>query len=121
MLLVEDDSAVRRALQLMLQGQGYDVRSYRSGLGLAKDAEALQAFCLVADLCMPEKNALELLRDLRGAGWGGGAILISGHLNDSDRIQAREEGYDVVLAKPLQENVLKRAVAGLVAPAARLP
>lgn len=113
-LLVEDDPAVRRALQLLLIGEGYDVRAYRSAIGLADDPEALRAACLVADLMMPEKDALQLLQDLRTAGWTGPAILISGHLNEARVAKAHSEGFQVALPKPIGENMLTRSVAQLI-------
>ncbi len=116
-LLVEDDDAVRRSLQLLLVSRGYDVRAYRSGHGLADDPEALMAACLVADLIMPASDALQLLHDLRGAGWRGPAILISGHLTDEWASQARSAGYDAVLPKPIGETILLGRIAHLLAPA----
>ena len=113
-LLVEDDAAVRRSMQLLLRGQGYDVRAYGSAIGLAQDPEALQAECLVADFTMPGKNAVELLDELRGAGWRGGAILISGELDPQRAFQARQSGYEVVLAKPIAERALKCSIAAMI-------
>lgn len=108
---------MRRSLQLLLISHGYDVRAYRSGTGLANDPEALKATCLVADLIMPESDALQLLHDLRGAGWPGHAILISGHLTDEWASQAKAAGYDAVLPKPIGETVLVGWIARLLAPA----
>lgn len=113
-LLVEDDDAVRRSLQLLLVARGYDVRAYRRGSGLSNDPEALRATCLIADLLMPEGDALTLLHDLRGAGWAGPAILISGHLTDDVESRARSQGFAAVLPKPIGENVLATWVANLV-------
>ena len=73
---------MRRSLQLLLFSQGYDVRAYPSGAGLADDPEALRSDCLVADLLIPDGDAVALLKDLRRAGWHGPAILISGHLDE---------------------------------------
>lgn len=118
-LLVEDDEAVRRALQLLLRAEGYDVRAYPSAVGLSRDPEALHADCLVADLVMPNKDGLELLTALRAVGWSGHAILISGYL-DADREQkAREAGYAKILSKPTGDAALTRALAELLA--GRLP
>ncbi len=113
-LLVEDDSAVRRSLQLLLSAQGYDVRAYASGAGLAADPEALRADCMVADLLIPQGDAVTLLRDLRGAGWKGRAVLISGKLDDSWTSRALDGGYDAVFAKPLKDSALTNCIAGLV-------
>jgi two-component system response regulator FixJ len=114
-LLVEDDAAVRRALQLVLRVEGYDVRAYPSAVGLSQDREALRADCLVADLVMPDRNAIELLTAMRAAGWGGHAILISGFLNAEREAKAREAGYAKILSKPIAEAALSRAVAELLA------
>ena len=113
-LLVEDDAPVRRALQLLLVGEGYDVRAYRSAVGLAQDPEALRSSCLVADLMMPEKDALQLLQDLRSAGWTGPAILISGYLNEARIALAQSTGFQVALPKPIAEKMLARSVAQLI-------
>lgn len=114
-LLVEDDDAVRRALQLLLVARGYDVRAYRSGEGLATDAEALRATCLVADLVIPGGDALSLLADLKAAGWSGAAILVSGHLTDDLAARALDQGYDLVLPKPIGEYRLVNSIAQLLA------
>ena len=110
-LLVEDDPAVRRSTQLLLSSEGYDVRSYASGVGLSRDPEALKAACLVADLLMPHGDGVDLLMELRGEGWSGPAILISGHLTDEWTKRAMEQGYSAALAKPVPDGVLKSWIA----------
>jgi len=113
-LLVEDDSAVRRSLQLLLSGHGYDVRAYASSAGLARDPEALRADCLIADLVVPDGNAVSLLTDLRAAGWQGPAILISGHLTNEWAERALARGYSAAFSKPLGDAVLTKCLARLV-------
>ena len=113
-LLVEDDDAVRRGLQLLLVAHGYDVRAYASGEGLALDPEAVQADCLVADLLIPGSDALGLIHELGEAGWSGPAVLISGHLTDEWATLARSKGYDAVLAKPIVEARLVNCIAELL-------
>ncbi len=113
-LVVEDDSAVRRALQLLLVAQGYDVRAYPSAAGLAQDPEALLADCLVADLLIPDGNAVTLLADLRGSGWKGQAILISGHLTNEWSERALANGYAAAFAKPIGDAVLTKCLARLM-------
>ncbi len=114
-LLVEDDDAVRRGIQLLLRSHGYEVRAYPSAVGLAKDPEALRCGCMVADLLMPHTGAIELLRELKAAGWAGKAILISGHLDDVWEANARAAGYDRVLPKPLSDSVLMRTLGEVTA------
>lgn len=117
-LLVEDDAAVRRSLQLLLVAQGYDVRAYPSAAGLARDPEALRADCLVADLMIPDGNAVTLLSDLRGSGWHGQAILISGHLTNEWAERALANGYAAAFSKPIGDHVLISCLARLMPAAA---
>lgn len=112
-LLVEDDDAVRRSLQLMLQSRGYEVRAYPSAAGLARDAEAVRCNCVIADLMMPQSNAIQLLGELRKAGWEGKSILISGFLDRDWEARGREAGYDLVFMKPVSDSVMARAVSEL--------
>jgi two-component system response regulator FixJ len=113
-LVVEDDAAVRRSLQLLLVAQGYDVRAYPSAAGLAQDPEALRADCLVADLMMPDGNAVTLLTDLRSSGWKGQAVLISGHLTNEWAERALAQGYAAAFAKPIGDAVLTKCLARLM-------
>jgi CheY-like chemotaxis protein len=113
-LLVEDDDAVRRSLQLLLRSRGYEVRAHASGLGLAQDLGARGCDCLIADLMMPQVDAIQLLAELRAAGWNGKSVLISGHLDTRWENRAREGGYDLVLPKPLSDSVLVRTIEALL-------
>jgi FixJ family two-component response regulator len=112
-LLVEDDSAVRRSLQLLLCGHGYDVRAYPSGAGLAQDPEALRSDCLIADLVIPDGNAVTLIARLREAGWEGPAILISGHLTNEWTERALARGYAAAFTKPIGDSVLIKCLERL--------
>ena len=115
-LLVEDDDAVRRSLLLLLRSRGYDVRGYASARGLATDPSALSCALLIADLLMPQTDAVALLAELRGASWEGRSIVISGHLDPRWCTRALAAGYEVVLPKPISESVLVRAVQELLLP-----
>jgi FixJ family two-component response regulator len=112
-LLVEDDDAVRRSLQLLLTARGHRVRAYASAVGLADDPEALRCDCLIADLMMPPTDAIALLADLRSAEWSGYAILISGFLDEAWQGRATAAGFHRIFVKPLSEMVLVRTLEQL--------
>lgn len=116
-LLVEDDDAVRRSLQLLLSAHGYEVRAYPTGAGLARDSEALRTDAMIADLVIPDGNAVTLLTELREAGWEGPAILISGHLTNEWAERALAHGYCAAFAKPIGDSVLTKCLARLLPPA----
>lgn len=72
---------------------------------------------MIADLMMPQADAIKLLGELRADGWNGKTILISGYLNSDWEAKALAAGYDRVFHKPISETVLVRAVAELLSAA----
>src|SRR3546814_9531431 len=67
-LLAEDDTAVRRSLQLLLLGQNLDVRSYATSSELIADETNRDALCLISDYRMPGLDGISLLRQMRFLG-----------------------------------------------------
>lgn len=114
LLLVEDDDAVRRSIQLLLQARGFDVRAYAAGPALLADPRVTQARCLVSDYFIQGSDGLEILERLRARGWNGPAVLITAFGSPDLERRARAQGYSAVLRKPFREHVLTDTVARLV-------
>lgn len=105
-LLVEDDPAVRRSLQLMLHGKGYDVRSYASGVALLADPTVTDAACFVTDYRLPDLDGFELLRAMREGGWSGPSVLVTAFNSELLSERAEAAGFSAVVEKPLHERSL---------------
>jgi FixJ family two-component response regulator len=114
-LLVEDDAAVRRSLQLLLRGHGLDVRAYATARQALADPQARSAACLVVDLVMPEIDGIALLAALRAAGWNGPAILISGQLTPERFATAGQAGFVTILRKPFADESIVETVHRVLA------
>jgi FixJ family two-component response regulator len=117
-LIVEDDDAVRRSLQLLLRSRGMEVRAYASARSALGDSAVMEGKCLIADLMMPEVDGIELLRKLRANGWTGPAVLVSGHLTPQLEEMAISAGYGAVLHKPVSEGTITGLMADLMPSAA---
>jgi FixJ family two-component response regulator len=115
-LIIDDDPAVRRSMQLLLQGQGFDVRSYASGEALLSEAGFGNPACLVADYRMEKLDGIALLSHLRGRGWLGPAVLVTGFPSGELSRRAVDSGYSVVFEKPLRERSLIEALWRLIQP-----
>lgn len=113
-LLVEDEPAVRRSLQLVLQGSGFSVRSYGAGTALLADPAARNAHALVADYRLPDGDGLTILRNLRAAGFSGPAVLITAFNSPELAARAEAAGFNRILEKPLADRLLREAVSSLV-------
>jgi FixJ family two-component response regulator len=112
-LLVEDDPAVRRSMQLLLQAQGFDVRAYGSGAALLADETNVGAKCFIADYRMDDLNGIAVLTRLRERGWSGPAVLITAYATSDLSGAAIAAGFDAVLEKPLRKHALVETVMRL--------
>ena len=115
-LLMEDDPAVRRSLQLLLRARGFDVRAHAAGAPLLADDNVGRAACLIADYRVDDIDGIDLLVRLRARHWAAPAILITGYSSDLLRGRATAAGYAIVLDKPIRDHALVEAVDRLTAP-----
>ena len=111
-VLVEDDEAVRRSLQLVLHARGYDVRSFASAAPLLDGFQADGIDLLVTDYRLQDGDGLGVLRALRRGGWQGRAVLITAFPSATLVDSALACGFDAVLEKPLRPNELIGALTG---------
>lgn len=113
LLLVEDEPAVRRSLQLLLSARGFEVRAYGSGPELLADDSSLSAQGLIADYRMPDVDGFVVLKTLRERGWAGAALLITGYPALGLTERAIAAGFDRVIEKPFVEAAFVDAVERL--------
>jgi FixJ family two-component response regulator len=113
-LLLEDDSGVRRSLQLLLQAHGFDVRAHASGRALLADETAADAQLLVADYRMEDLDGISVLTRLRARNWAAPAILITAFASQEVRARAMEAGFTEALEKPLRQHALIEMITRLV-------
>lgn len=117
-ILVADDNAdARDALTIILQGAGHEVVGAVDG----EEAVALyraQPFDLVVlDLLMPRRDGFETLRMLRTEYPALRSLVISGAWRVSGRdalAYARELGATVAILKPVDPDLVLRAVGELL-------
>ncbi len=114
-LVVEDDSGVRRSLQMLLRGRGYEVKAYFEGRPLLDDPLILDAACLIADYRLGDMDGLAVLAMLRSRGWNGPAILITAYSSSELAYLAEKAGFVTLMEKPLQPSALVSTVSRLVA------
>lgn len=112
-LIVEDDTGMRRSMQLLLQGRGYDVRAYAAADTMLLDEHLDTAACLVADYRLGARDGISVLRHLRKRGWMGPAILVTAYSTQALQWSAREAGFELLLEKPFKDNALAQAVTRL--------
>jgi two-component system nitrogen regulation response regulator NtrX len=107
LLIVDDESAVRDSLRMILEYEGYRVEEAVGGpQALARLADRLPDAVLL-DIKMPEMDGIEVLRALRERGYDVPVLMVSGHADVATAVEATRLGAFDFLEKPLQrERVL---------------
>ncbi|WP_279339925.1 response regulator transcription factor [Sphaerisporangium perillae] len=119
LLVVDDEPALREALQSSLEFEGY-------GVGLAKDgAEALDALgrdpydLVLLDVMMPKVDGLTACRRLRAAGNQVPVLMLTARDAVGDRVSGLDAGADDYLVKPFELDELFARVRALLRRGAR--
>jgi two-component system response regulator YcbB len=118
-LLIDDDPAVVRMLQRIVEEQGQGVVVGRAADGPAGEAMALQLGpdIILIDLLMPGQDGLETIRRLRDKGYGGLFVMISQVAEKELVAQAYKAGVEFFIHKPPNRTeilaVLQRITEGL--------
>ncbi len=64
-LAVDDSEPMRKMISFILKNAGYDVEEAEDGADALKKAQVSLFDCIVTDINMPNKDGIELIKDLR--------------------------------------------------------
>ena len=110
LLLIDDDQAVRRSLQLLLHGRGFEVCAFGSAVRALANDFARRSDILVTDYLLPDGNGIALIDTLRRQGWRGRAVLITAFPSPGLAERAAASGFAAMLEKPLHHHTLIAAI-----------
>jgi CheY-like chemotaxis protein len=100
LLVIDDEHDVADLTASLLQRSGYQVRmAYGGNSGVEMALEHRPAVALV-DIAMPDMDGYEVARRLRQSLPDILLIAVTGLAQESDRLRAREAGFNYHLAKP---------------------
>ena len=108
--VVDDDAAIREAVQSLLRSVGLRAEVFASAQDLLQSGRLQDAACLIVDLRMPWMSGLELQQQLTTAHCSLPIIFITAHGDDEARARALRAGAVDFLDKPFSDEALLRAV-----------
>jgi two-component system response regulator MprA len=113
-LVVDDDRAVREALRRVLTLAGYEVKSADGGTEAIEAVVQAVPDAVVLDVGMPDVDGLEVCERLRMLGNRVPILMLTAHVEISDRVAGLDAGADDYLVKPFDVDELKARLRALL-------
>lgn len=108
-LVVDDEPAVRQALDRALRFEGYTTEVAEDGVAALAAHAQRPADAIVLDVAMPRLDGLEVCRRLRSAGDAVPVLLLTARAAVDERVAGLDAGADDYLVKPFAlEELLAR-------------
>jgi two-component system, LuxR family, response regulator FixJ len=104
--VVDDDSAVRQSIRLLLKSVGLNVELYDSALDFLERWDPTVPGCLVLDIRMPGMSGLELQARLARESVSPPVVFITGHGDIALAVRAMRDGAVDFVEKPFNDQDL---------------
>jgi two-component system response regulator FixJ len=108
--LVDDQASVRNALGEMLNVFGFQVETFASADDFLAKVAKPQPGCVVADVRMPGRDGIELVREIARRGLPLPVVLISGHADVPMAVAGIKAGAEDFIEKPVDDAELVAAI-----------
>ena len=108
--VVDDDISVRESLELLLQNEGWQPKTFASAQAFLDCPRAVVPSCLVLDVSLPGLDGLELQKRVAVERVDMPIIFITGYGDVPKSVQAMKRGAAEFLTKPFNDEVLLAAI-----------
>lgn len=113
-LVVEDDLAIARLVQLELGHLGFEVRCAHDGVAGLEVASGFRPAVIVLDIMLPKLDGVGVLKELRGKGENVPVIMLTARDAALDKIHSLDRGADDYLTKPFDVGELAARIRALL-------
>ena len=115
-VVLEDDTEIRRLIQYRLESAGYAVRLYSTPGLIVADAERGRPALFLLDIMVPGGSGLDVCRQLRRSSVLAGVpvIFLTARASEDDRVLGLELGADDYIVKPFAMRELLARVRAVL-------
>jgi two-component system, cell cycle response regulator DivK len=112
-LIVDDNAANLKLARVLLEGEGYDVRTAVDAEDALRVLDEFQPRLILMDIQLPGMDGLELTRRLKADGATKGVVIVAltAYAMKGDAEKARAAGCDGYISKPIDTDTLPRVIA----------
>jgi two-component system response regulator ChvI len=113
--LVDDDRNILTSVQMTLEAEGFEVRTYPDGEAALQGLTQKPADLAILDIKMPRLNGMELLQKLKQAPatLGMPVIFLTSKDEEIDEIMGLSMGADDYIKKPFSQRLLLERIRSL--------
>lgn len=111
-LIVDDHADAANLLGRLLTISGFETREANSGVEGMRQYADFQPHAVLLDLGMPEMNGFEVCRQIRQTPGAASVliVIISGYLQDEDKVRAMDAGANFYFVKPADPAKLLKLI-----------
>lgn len=113
-LVVEDEPGIAMALEDDLRSEGYEVEVLRDGEAASRRACEEVYDAILLDIMLPQKDGLEVCRDIRRAGVRTPIIMLTAKNQEADKIVGLDMGADDYVTKPYSPRELRARIRAIL-------
>jgi len=113
-VVAEDDPSVRKAVERVLDLEGYQVKTANDGNAALELIASSKPHAVVMDVMMPFADGLTVTRELRHRGNRTPVLLLTARHEVGDRVAGLDAGADDYLVKPFAVDELLARVRALL-------
>jgi len=113
-VVAEDDPSVRKAVERVLDLEGYQVKTANDGNAALELITSAKPHAVVMDVMMPFADGLTVTRELRHFGNRTPILLLTARHEVGDRVAGLDAGADDYLVKPFAVDELLARVRALL-------
>jgi two-component system, OmpR family, KDP operon response regulator KdpE len=113
-LIVEDDSSLRRILRTMLTAQGFDIGEASTGEEALKRLRMVDYEVVLLDMNMPGMGGIETCREIRRSYTRLPILMLTVRDSEDDKVYALNSGADDYITKPFQMRELTARIGSAI-------
>ena len=114
-LVVDDETAIREAIRMTLEYEGYRIDEARSGQEGIDKATKTPYDAILLDIKMPVLDGIEVLENLKEQKVTAPVVMVSGRFTEpQDKVQGLELGADDYFLKPFDPVLFVARIKNLL-------
>ena len=111
--LVDDDRNILTSLRMLLEAEGYDIKTYNDGAAALEGLSEKPSDLAIFDIKMPRMDGMELLRRLRQESEMP-VIFLTSKDDEIDELFGLKMGADDYISKPFSQRLLVERVRAIL-------